>query len=59
MRNALERIANALEEIIENGITVKIKYPDDMDKFVTDLPAMKVADAINGLSDLLKEKHNE
>ena len=46
---ALNRIAKALEDLSENGIVAHIKFPDDMDKFVTDLPAMKISDSIEGL----------
>ncbi len=44
--NANDRIANALEQIVDKGITVHIVFPDDTDKFVTDLPAMKIVDVL-------------
>lgn len=43
----LERIANSLESIASDGLRVNIHFPDDVDKFVTDLPAMKICDAIS------------
>lgn len=54
----MERIAQALESINEDGIVVRIKFPDVVDKFVTDLPAMKIADAINELTTVICGIHS-
>ena len=53
MQAYLGRIADALEDIAENGIDVTIKFPDVIDKFVTDLPAMKVVDALKNVSEAI------
>lgn len=44
------RIADALEKIAEEGITIRIVFPDN-DKYAIDLAAMKIADAISDLKE--------
>lgn len=49
----LEKIARSLEKIADKGIDVHIKFPDVDDKFVTDLPAMKISESINEICSYL------
>ena len=46
-QNPLESIAESIEKIAKDGIIVHIDFSEHTDKFVTDLPTMKISEALD------------